>query len=135
MVSSCHIRELIDRRTNRGIAMQTTDAPGCSITGAQRGDELSITLVGEVDAASAPRITEFVKLEAQICPRRLVIELSAVTFVDSCGLALLVRAHRWVAGSGGQVVVRNANDQFLRLLDITGIDDLVTVEQGDPAAR
>jgi anti-anti-sigma factor len=102
--------------------------PGVRIAGAMRGDEVVITLGGEVDAATCPRIVEFVEFEVQACPTVLTIDMAQVTFVDSSGLALLVRAHRWVSEFGGRIVVRSPSPQFLRLLEITGVDAVITVE-------
>ncbi|MCB1017682.1 MAG: STAS domain-containing protein [Acidimicrobiales bacterium] len=105
-----------------------TEAPDFRITGAAVDDELVVTLAGEVDLSSRERISQFVALEVDACPGTLVIDLAAVTFVDSTGLSLLIRAHDTVTAHGGRVVVRHANAQFRRLLAITGVDRVVAVE-------
>jgi anti-sigma B factor antagonist len=111
----------------------TTTAPQSAehlhVTGARRGDELIVTLAGDIDAACRERISEFVQLEVDACPGVLVLDMAAVTFVDSSGLAMLVKAHRGVTANGGTVIVRSPSEQFCRLLEITGLDQYVTVEQ------
>lgn len=98
------------------------------VAGAAHDDVLVVTLSGEVDIATRRKVDDFVALEVDACPGTLVIDLAAVTFVDSTGLSMLVTAQRAVAAKGGRVVVRHPSAQFRALLHMTGVDGLVTVE-------
>jgi anti-sigma B factor antagonist len=102
----------------------------CRISGARRGDELFVTLAGEIDVACRERFSEFIDLEVEVCPGRLVLDMTDVTFVDSSGLAMLINAYSAVDANGGTVIIRSPNDQFVKLLEITRLTDLVTIEQG-----
>lgn len=104
---------------------------GCHISGSYRNDELLVTLAGEIDMACREQVLEFVRIEVDACPGMLVLDMRGVTFVDSTGLTLLVEAHRVVDLHGGTVVIRGANQQFRRLLQITRLDELVVIED-DP---
>lgn len=106
---------------------------GNRINSAPPEDALVIELAGEIDLATCPHLVELVERELRSCTGGLVVmDMARVTFVDSTGLALLVRAQRSVTGAGGHVVVRSPSPQFRDLLAITGVDALVTVEPHEP---
>ncbi|MGW9087238.1 STAS domain-containing protein [Streptomyces yangpuensis] len=87
-----------------------------------------LTVTGELDMDSAPRLTEAV--DPLDLGRTLTLDLSAVTFVDSCGLnALLALRHR-VRLAGGTLELNGLPDQALRLLDLTGTRSLFTLCAG-----
>lgn len=103
-----------------GIEIDTTGA----------GDPL-IVLSGEVDLAGAADI--WTALEPVLDGAgRVVVDLSAVKFMDSTGLSVLVRAHRRLMHNGGQLVVRHPSEMAARLLDVTGLDGLFGTEPPAP---
>src|SRR6478736_1891420 len=54
----------------------------------------AVVLVGRLDAVEAPAVRAELDRVLRTGANRLVIDLVAVTFVDSAGLAALVRARR-----------------------------------------
>ena len=62
--------------------------------------------------------------------RRLVIDLSGVPFVDSAGLGALVGGIRRVREHGGDVALACNRTTLVRLLNMTGVDRIVTVAPG-----
>ena len=57
----------------------------------------------------------------------LIIDLSAVVFIDSAGLGALIGGIRGTRERGGQVVVACSRPGLLRVLRSTGLDKVVTV--------
>jgi anti-sigma B factor antagonist len=58
-------------------------------------DGVELLLVeGELDIATAPRLMNALNRAVQDALKSVVIDLSAVGFMDSTGLALLINAHR-----------------------------------------
>lgn len=55
---------------------------------------------------------------------KFVIDLSALDFLNSVGLNFLINAMSRSKASGGQLTVANANDQVLKLLEITKLRKL-----------
>jgi anti-sigma B factor antagonist len=53
-----------------------------------------LSVEGEVDIATAPRLLAVLNKAVPEAARSLVIDLSLVGFMDSTGLALLINAHR-----------------------------------------
>lgn len=75
---------------------------------------------GDLDAATASRFREGTAgLSAHA---RIVIDLSDVGFMDSCGLGALVGAIRRVRDSGGETVVCSVRAPIIRLLRSVGLE-------------
>lgn len=99
---------------NHGPTIHTDADPILRVTAQRLPTAVLITAVGEVDLASADRLTAAVRAELEGLPGLVVIDLSGVTFLSSVGLAVLLEAQRTaelsrqllriVAGDGGPVV-------------------------------
>jgi anti-sigma B factor antagonist len=79
-----------------------------------------VAVRGEIDLASAPQFEE--ALDEVLAHRvHTVLDFSGVTFMDSSGIAALVRASQRSDGPG--LVIRNASDLIERTLEICGLAD------------
>lgn len=90
----------------------------------------TLTLAGEVDPQTTEQLDQAVDgaLEASA---NLVLDLGGVTFIDSAGLRSLIRAQRRTEQDGGSLVLRSPRPSTLRVLEITGLTDELTVELSD----
>jgi anti-sigma B factor antagonist len=85
--------------------------------------------LGEVDMATRKLLDlQLQAAESQVVPPApVVLDLTGVTFLASVGLSLLVEHHERCAESGSRLVLV-ANDRVvLRPMQITGLDNLVTI--------
>ena len=85
--------------------------------------KLLLELSGELDhqgAAQAIRELELA-LDAAL-PLHLALDLSGVTFMDSSGIALILRAQRRMQTLGGSLLACRVPQQARRFLDAAGID-------------
>jgi anti-anti-sigma factor len=57
---------------------------------------------------------------------RIVLDASALRFIDSVGIGMLVRSWRTSMDCGYGFEIANANANVQRLLDITGLTTLIT---------
>ncbi|ETK37623.1 STAS domain-containing protein [Microbispora sp. ATCC PTA-5024] len=64
----------------------------------------------------------------------VVIDLSGVTYCDSTGLTMLVRAYHHTRSSGTPLVLTGPDDNLTRMLSIVGLDRLFTVFDTQEAA-
>ena len=89
---------------------------------------LEIALIGELDHHAAREIGGRLDraIEAAL-PLRLVLDWSGVTFMDSSGIALILRAQQRMQLLDGSLLVRNVPQQARRVLDAAGIGRLVTI--------
>ncbi|ANW65157.1 hypothetical protein BCA37_17585 [Mycobacterium sp. djl-10] len=63
--------------------------------------------------------------------RHLRIDMAALDYFDSAGLASLLTAHRHASAAGLQLHLDNRPAQLNRVLDITGMRNLLTAPDGD----
>ena len=99
------------------------------ITVTSRDSALTIALSGEIDHHGAREM--MAQLDDAIAtrlPTRLVLDLSGVTFMDSSGIAVLLRALRQEQQLGGSLRVTNIPAQARRVLDAAGVGRLITLD-------
>jgi anti-sigma B factor antagonist len=94
-----------------------------------------LTATGEIDSSSAPQFREALEgLLDEPEVSEIVVDLAGVTFLDSAGLCVLAAAHRKLKGRNVRLRVLATSRAVIRPLQITGLWELLRVEQGDVAA-
>jgi anti-anti-sigma factor len=88
--------------------------------------ETVITLIGDVDAASAPRLEEVITDVTASTPRRLVVDLAGLDYLSSAGLRCLVFAHQRL-GRGVEIVLAGAHGDVAETIHLSGFDRGVTM--------
>ena len=91
-----------------------------SITVKSDGQATLVQVSGELDIASSQRLEQVL---SQLQDDALVIvDLRAVSFIDSTALAVLVRAHQRASDQGRRLGLVHAEGQVSRLLSLTGLE-------------
>lgn len=86
-----------------------------------------VTLAGEIDLAVVPDlVTELEYALSHLSPR-LILDVNAVSFIDSSGLGALVRTRRKAQELGGDLALVGASEQMDELLALTNLDQLFGV--------
>ena len=89
---------------------------------------LLLELSGEIDHHGARNAIRELELAVDTAlPKKLVLDLAGVTFMDSSGIALILRAQQRMQLLDGSLLVRNVPQQARRVLDAAGIGRLVTI--------
>ena len=91
-----------------------------------KGDTVTVYLDGELDHHTAKGVRA--ELEALIeSPRvkRLVLDLSGLTFMDSSGIAVLLRLWQRMEELAGTIQVTGLPDQPARVLRAAGLQRLI----------
>jgi anti-sigma B factor antagonist len=91
------------------------------------GPTTLIHITGEVDMASEERLRKHLTDAMAGEPAALVLDLTGVTFFASAGLHVLVDAQHDAAAAGLTLLVVANSRIVLRPMQITGVDQLVTV--------
>jgi anti-sigma B factor antagonist len=100
----------------------------------QCGRYCVVALAGELDAYTSCALRErLAAIGAEGSSARVVLDLAAVSFVASAGLGTLVWATKRLRARGGDVVIKAPNAQVARLLEITGLRHILTIDEGAPA--
>jgi anti-anti-sigma factor len=93
-----------------------------------------VTMSGDLDIASAPAWRE--RLTAMLRPGMglLVLELSAVSFCDAAGLAVLIGTQRRACALGIALRLVAPRPQMARVLRLSGLDRSFTIHPTPAAA-
>ena len=90
--------------------------------------DLLLEMKGELDHHGARNALRELELSIDAAlPKKLVLDLAGVTFMDSSGIALILRAQQRMQLLDGSLLVRNVPQQARRVLDAAGIGRLVTI--------
>lgn len=92
-----------------------------------QGDLHVLVVAGEVDLFTAPDLRRAAADAIDDGARRLVIDLTDTTFLDSTGLGVLIGIAKRVRPAGGDVVIVNTEPSTATTFAITGIDGVLTV--------
>ena len=87
-----------------------------------------VALRGEVDLFTAPRFMEALLEAVDDGARRVTVDLSGVTFVDSTALGVLIGASKRLQARSGTLHVVCPNPNVLRILEITGLDRVLDID-------
>ena len=89
---------------------------------------LLLELRGEIDHHGARNAIRELEMAVDTAlPKKLVLDMAGVTFMDSSGIALLLRAQQRMQLLDGSLLVCNVPQQAKRVLDAAGIGRLVTI--------
>jgi len=94
------------------------------ISGDDRATVLTVT--GELDLATSPALEAQLE-RASSGPDLVILDLRGVSFMDSTGLSLLVKAQRRAQESQRQLAVVRGGAQVQRLLTLTGVGERLTL--------
>ena len=88
-----------------------------------------VAVVGELDAATAPRLREVLLEVVDAGGVELVVDFTRLDFIDSTGLGVLVATLKRIRPAGGRLVVRGAQPKILKILELTGLTTLFQIER------
>jgi anti-sigma B factor antagonist len=93
-----------------------------------------IKVGGEVDINTAPalkqRIVEIIEEDKQ----HIIVDFSEATFIDSTTLGILVGGVKRLRPSGGWLSLVCTDENILKVLHITGLDQIFPIESSIEAA-
>jgi anti-sigma B factor antagonist len=99
-----------------------------SITRTDDDRGVVLALVGELDVITAPDLALMLgQLADEGCPR-VLIELSGLSFVDSAGVSVLVKAKHEADANGRRLVLRSPTEQVHQVFSVVGLADWLAYE-------
>ena len=98
-----------------------------SVTSRANGDRTVVAVTGEIDVYTAPVLREELASLIDSQHTDLVVDLTAVRFMDSTGLGVLVGALKKVRTLGGELQLVIDQDKILKVFRITALTQVFTI--------
>jgi len=93
------------------------------------GRAMTALISGEIDHHGAREIMNALDREIDAAlPNLLELDLSGVTFMDSSGIAVLLRARRRLSELDGKLIVHSIPAQPRKVLDAAGVGRIISLQ-------
>lgn len=112
-----------------------TDESPLQILVSHRNEGARIALAGELDGATAPFLVRTLIEVNQVLTGDLVLDITQLSFVDSTGLSVFVSQQKQLSAKGRRLVIYGPTAMTRRLFQITGLEDVLTIEPVDGSAE
>lgn len=89
-----------------------------------------LTLKGEVDVYTAPKLKEELYSLLRISNHKVIIDLSEVEYMDSTGLGVFIGGLKASKLHQSHLTLRNVTQRLDRLFSITGFAEVVAISRG-----
>lgn len=86
-----------------------------------------LQLDGEIDLHISPEVAESLRAMTAKKPKRIVVDLTKVTYLDSSGLAVLIEGMQNVQEYGGNFAVAGVQESVQHILDIARLDQVFQI--------
>ena len=94
---------------------------------------LTLRLLGELDHAAAPEATPCLEdAVEEYLPRRCVLDLSGLSFMDSSGIGMLLGRYKTIRFVGGTMAAINVKERMRRVLLLSGVYKVIDIYEGLP---
>jgi anti-sigma B factor antagonist len=100
--------------------MRENVSPAASVLHQDRPNVLP--LEGDIDLHVSPVITESFTAMIRKEPKRIVVDLSRATYIDSAGLAVLIIAMQEVEAYGGKFFLAGVQETLRLILETSQLD-------------
>jgi len=108
----------------------------CHLETARVGSALYLVLIGELDLSCVKRFGESFNEAVGDTPTDVVLDLRSVTFVDSTGLALLLKVDNFAREAGFRLyMVKSPIEIVQAVFEATGIDRILPMVDEPPSLQ
>ena len=101
----------------------------CQLQVSCDGDVLVASLCGELDHHGAVAVRTLIDSEIhRLTPKKTVLELSKLDFMDSSGLGLIMGRYALMQRMGGEFSVSSPNERVMKIFHLAGLERMVRIE-------
>ena len=97
-----------------------------TITKANDGDKLTLTLEGRLDTTTTPQLEEELKSVLNDV-KTLVFDFGSLEYLSSAGLRVLLATQKQM-NQQGSMIITNVNDTIMKVFEVTGFVDILTIQ-------
>ena len=97
------------------------------ITQKEVGGIVSLSIVGRLDADSSPEAEKVVKEALAGQTKRVLFDLSALEYLSSAGLRVLLSAAKEMRRRDGKIVLCSLNEFVKEIFEVSGFQSLIPI--------
>ena len=97
------------------LATRVTQRDGCVL----------VAVDGELDLSTADQLQDTLGAAMAEGSGPIVLDLGALRFCDSAGLAVMVKTHNLLAAEGRRLVIASPSAAVARVLELSGLDQVI----------
>ena len=94
----------------------------------QTDNQVKVTLEGRLDTMTSSEFEKSLTPYLSMPGIELSIDCSAMGYISSAGLRVILMAHKSVTAKGGHFIIRNLSNEVRSVFDMTGFSRILTIE-------
>ncbi len=94
-----------------------------------------MALTGEIDLYQSPAVKEELNQLIDQKVGRILVDLSAVTYMDSSGLALFIECFQRISAYGGKLALFGLQPTVLHIFEVARLNEVFRLFPDEAAAR
>ncbi|MDM5329738.1 anti-sigma factor antagonist [Neobacillus sp. CF12] len=95
----------------------------------QNDKEISVSVTGEIDAYTAPKLREELLPLAEGKNKVITVNLKDVSYMDSTGLGVFVGLFKQLSKNEGELKLVALSDRLKRLFELTGLSKIMNISE------
>jgi anti-sigma B factor antagonist len=110
--------------------MQADASGPVEVTTRQEGGYSIVTVKGEVDLYSSPRMRDAILAGVSRKNPRIIVDLSGVTYMDSSGIATLVEVLQLTRKHSGRLVIAGLSQRVREVFELARLESVFELAPG-----
>ena len=98
-----------------------------NVTSGKNENTLTVSVQGSIDTVTAPELDQYLQENLEGITE-LIFDFSAVDYISSAGLRVILMANQQMEDVDGNMTVKNVNDDVRDVFEMTGFDSLLNFE-------
>ena len=94
----------------------------------QTNDTVVAAIAGRLDTVTSSEFEKTLTTYFSTPGLKLVLDCSALVYISSAGLRVVLMAHKSLTAGGGRFIIRNLSKEVRSVFDMIGFSNILTIE-------
>ena len=94
----------------------------------QTDNQVMVTIEGRLDTVTSSDFEKSLTPYYSIQGAELILDCSAMEYISSAGLRVVLMTHKNITSKGGKFIIRNLSKEVRAVFDMTGFSRILTIE-------
>ena len=94
----------------------------------QTDNQVMVTIEGRLDTVTSSDFEKHLTPYYSIQGAQLILDCSAMEYISSAGLRVVLMTHKNITSKGGKFIIRNLSKEVRAVFDMTGFSRILTIE-------